>query len=274
MDGGQVASQPAAQSAQGQQQPVVVTPQPPLAPTQSGDQVKKIVGIKKAMTKTMTASLAVPTFTFSDDADCTALIALRQQLKTQIEGGITLLPFFMKALSLAMNDYPIINTVVSPDIDAEGLITQYVIKESHNFSVAIDSKDGLTTPNIKGVNNKSIKQLNIELKDLVYKVNENKLIRDDFDNGTFSVSSVGNIGGKYFVPTILRPQAAIIAIGKSDKKPKYGGQENGIHIWEPTDSISYSITADHRILDGATVARFSTQFKAYLEDPNLMLISS
>lgn len=119
--------------------------------------MKKIVGIKKAMTKTMTASLAVPTFTFSDDADCTSLIALRQQLKTQIEGGITLLPFFMKALSLAMNDHPEINTVVSPELDAEGLIKEYVIKESHNFSVAIDSKDGLTTPNIKGVNSMSIK---------------------------------------------------------------------------------------------------------------------
>ena len=113
--------------------------------------------MKKAMTKTMTASLAVPTFTFSDDADCTKIIALRQQLKTQIEGGITLLPFFMKALSLAMSDHPEVNAVVSPELDAEGLIKEYVIKESHNFAVAIDSKDGLTTPNIKGINGKSIK---------------------------------------------------------------------------------------------------------------------
>lgn len=105
----------------------------------------------------MTASLSVPTFTFSDDADCTNLIALRQKLKTQIEGGITLLPFFMKALSLAMHDHPLVNAVINPELDAEGLIKEYVIKESHNFSVAIDSKDGLTTPNIKGINSKSIK---------------------------------------------------------------------------------------------------------------------
>jgi pyruvate/2-oxoglutarate dehydrogenase complex dihydrolipoamide acyltransferase (E2) component len=79
---------------------------------------------------------------------------------------------------------------------------------------------------------------------------------------------VGNIGGRYFVPTILRPQASIIAIGKSVKQPKW--QNNA---WEPFDNISFSITADHRILDGATVARFSQAFKHYIENPNVMMIT-
>jgi pyruvate/2-oxoglutarate dehydrogenase complex dihydrolipoamide acyltransferase (E2) component len=83
------------------------------------------------------------------------------------------------------------------------------------------------------------------------------LTQSDFDDSTFSVSSVGNIGGRYFVPTILRPQAAIIAIGQSRKIPKYTGMVADEHRWEPYDSVSYSITADHRIIDGATVARFS-----------------
>lgn len=96
--------------------------------------------------------------------------------------------------------------------------------------------------------------------------------KSDFEDGTFSVSSVGNIGGKYFVPTILRPQAAIIAIGKAYKTPKYTGNDE-INTWEPMDTISFSITADHRILDGATVARFSQTMKKYIENPNLMLIS-
>lgn len=123
------------------------------------------------MTKTMTASLSVPTMTFSDECDATKLLALRNQLKTQIDGGITVLPFFMKALSLAMTDFPAINSVVSPELDDEGLIKEYVIKASHNFSVAIDSKDGLVTPNLKGINNMSIKQINDGLKALVEKVN-------------------------------------------------------------------------------------------------------
>ena len=178
----------------------------------------------------------------------------------------------MKAISLAMNEFPEINSVVDPELDNEGYIKQYVIKKDHNFSIAIDSKDGLTTPNIKQVNRKSILDLNGDMRDLIDKVQTNSLQKSDFDEGTFSVSSVGNIGGKYFVPTIFRPQAAIIAIGKAYKSPKYTGSGND-HSWEPMDTISFSITADHRILDGATIARFSQSMKRYIENPNLMLIS-
>lgn len=219
----------------------------------------------------MTQSLSIPTFTFSDDMDATKLIKLRSELKQSIS-DLTFMPFFMKAISLAMNEFPEINSVVDPELDNEGYIKQYVIKKDHNFSIAIDSKDGLTTPNIKQVNRKSILDLNGDMRDLIDKVQTNSLQKSDFDEGTFSVSSVGNIGGKYFVPTILRPQAAIIAIGKAYKSPKYTGSGND-HSWEPMDTISFSITADHRILDGATIARFSQSMKRYIENPNLMLIS-
>jgi len=88
-----------------------------------------------------------------------------------------------------------------------------VLKHDQNYSVAIDSPDGLTVPNIKQVQNKSILQINEALKDLSTRATNGGLTKADFDDGTFSVSSVGNIGGRYFVPTILRPQGAIIAIG-------------------------------------------------------------
>lgn len=80
-----------------------------------------------------------------------------------------------------------------------------MIKRDHNFSVAIDSKDGLTVPNIKAVQNKSILKIDADLKSLIERTAANKLTADDFADSTFSVSSVGNIGGRYFVPTILRP---------------------------------------------------------------------
>jgi 2-oxoisovalerate dehydrogenase E2 component (dihydrolipoyl transacylase) len=228
--------------------------------------------MKKAMTKTMTHALAVPTFTYSDDIDATHTMALRKELKSHIK-DLTLLPFFIKALSLSMKEFPIVNSVVDPELDEEGYIKSYVVKHDHNFSVAIDSDHGLTTPNIKACNDKSILQINSELRKMIERVSKNQLTQADFDDGTFSVSSVGNIGGKYFVPTILRPQAAIIAIGKATKQPKYTGHHGAQHTWEPMDSISFSITADHRILDGATVARFCQSFKRYIEHPNLMLIS-
>lgn len=190
--------------------------QPPLTGVTAEDQIKKISGIKKAMTKSMTQALSIPTFTFSDDIDATEMMNMRKELKKSIP-DLTLLPFFIKALSLAMNQFPEVNSIVNPALDNEGYIKEFVIKKDHNFSVAIDSDHGLVTPNIKKVNEKSILQINKDLRALVDKVKTNTLTQADYDDGTFSVSSVGNIGGRYFVPTILRPQAAIIAIGKAYK---------------------------------------------------------
>ena len=87
--------------------------------------------------------------------DATILLKLRKEMKAHVP-DLTLLPFFIKALSLAMNDFPMINSVVNPEIDAEGYIKEYVIKKDHNFAVAIDSPEGLTTPIIKQLNDKSI----------------------------------------------------------------------------------------------------------------------
>ena len=84
--------------------------------------------------------------------DCTELIKLRNEMKVLVPGGISILPFMMKAMSIALADYPVINSVVDPELGSDGLIKSYVIKAEHNFSVAVDSKEGLTTPIIKNVN--------------------------------------------------------------------------------------------------------------------------
>jgi len=84
--------------------------------------------------------------------DCTELIKLRNEMKVLVPGGISILPFMMKAMSIALADYPLINSVVDPELGSDGLIKSYVIKAEHNFSVAVDSKEGLTTPIIKNVN--------------------------------------------------------------------------------------------------------------------------
>lgn len=101
--------------------------------------------------------------------------------------------------------HPEVNCNVNPETDSDGYIKEYVIKEDHNFSIAIDSKDGLTVPNIKKVQEKSILEINEELQVLREKAEKGGLTQADFDNATFSISSVGNLGGTYFVPTILRP---------------------------------------------------------------------
>ena len=103
----------------------------------------------------MTESRSIPFFMFSDEIDASQLIILRQALKKQNK-NLTILPFFVKAASIAMNEFPIMNSNFNPETDEEGYIKEYVIKKDHNFSIAIDSKDGLTVPNIKRVQDKSI----------------------------------------------------------------------------------------------------------------------
>lgn len=224
------------------------------------------------MTKTMTESRTIPFFTFQEEIDATNLLELRKLLKKN-HTNLTLLPFFVKAASLAMNDFPIVNSNFNPETDEEGYIKEYVIKKDHNFSIAIDSKDGLTVPNVKRVQEKSILQINNDIVDLRNRVDQGKLTQADFDDATFSISSVGNIGGTYFVPTILRPQVAIMAIGKAKKVAKYVEDPVTGYKFLPADQINISISADHRILDGATVARFAARMKDLIENPNLMLIS-
>lgn len=106
--------------------------------------------MKKAMTKTMTESRSIPAFTFMDEIDATNLMKLRLLLKKN-HANLTLLPFFIKAASLSMVEYPIVNSNFNPETDEDGYIKEYVIKKDHNFSIAIDSKDGLTVPNIKKI---------------------------------------------------------------------------------------------------------------------------
>jgi 2-oxoisovalerate dehydrogenase E2 component (dihydrolipoyl transacylase) len=176
----------------------------PLTGVKPEDQVRKLTGMKKAMTKTMTESRTIPFFTFQDEIEATELMKLRQLLKKNHK-NLTMLPFFVKAASLAMNDFPIVNSNFNPETDDEGYIKEYVMKKDHNFSIAIDSKDGLTVPNIKRVQEKSILQINSDIIALRERVDHGKLTAADFEDATFSISSVGNIGGTGFVPTILRP---------------------------------------------------------------------
>lgn len=250
-----------------------VTPaQPALKGVTDHDQVKKIGGVKKGMTKTMTDALSIPFFVYQDEYDATNLMKLRKQLKAS-QPKLTMLPFFIKAISLSMRNHPLMNINVNPETDEDGYIKECVLKHDHNIAVAIDSQNGLVVPVIKRVQHKSILEINEELLELRDKASTGKLTAEDYEGGTFSVSSVGNLGGTYFVPTILRPQGAIVAIGKINKKPKYVETNSTGHVWEPIDAINFSYSCDHRVIDGATCARFSEDIRKLIEDPQNMLLN-
>jgi len=111
--------------------------------------------MKKAMTKTMTDARTIPFFMYADEVDVTELIKMRKLFKPQ-HPTLTMLPFLVKAISLSMKSHPIVNCNINPDVDEDGFIHEYVIKKDHNFSIAIDTKDGLTVPIVKKVQTKSI----------------------------------------------------------------------------------------------------------------------
>jgi len=221
--------------------------------------------IARAMTKSMNIANTIPHFGYKDEFDLTNLAGLRQELKPMAaEFGIKLsyMPFIIKAVSLALNDHPILNSSMSEDE------TELIYHEDHNIGVATDTPHGLLVPNIKGVQNLSVLEIAAELNRLHQAGMQNKLTPKDIKGGTFSLSNIGSIGGTYAKPVIVPPQVAIGAIGRIQRLPRFN--ENDEVVARQITYISWS--ADHRCIEGAVMARFSNKMKAYLEQPTAMLL--
>jgi 2-oxoisovalerate dehydrogenase E2 component (dihydrolipoyl transacylase) len=252
---------------------------------QKEDKVIKITGFQKAMTKTMTLANQIPSFLYSDEYNVDKLVNLRKEINKTSKIKLTYMPFIIKAVSLSLQQFPILNSHVNPLLGEDGFIYEYTVKKDHNIAVAIDSADGLIVPNIKSVQNKDIIDIQKDLYNLREKVEAKKLSSDDLYNGTFTISNIGNIGGKVLNPVILPPQACIIGISKIldalKLVTKDADTEGSIlfHLVENKDvsvifhkSMNMCISADHRIIDGATVARFSEVFRSYIENPLKILV--
>lgn len=250
--------------------------------TSTEDKVMKIAGFQKAMNKTMSQSTSIPSFLFTDEYNVDTLVKLRKEMNKSSKDDfkISFMPFLIKAVSLGLLRYPILNSTVNSNLGDDGLIYEYTIKKDHNISVAIDSPEGLVVPNIKKVQEKSIAQIQKDLYDLRDKTLKKKLTSEDLKDGTFTVSNIGNIGGKVLSPVIMPPQSCIIGISKIFDSitvmPQNKVHEDSqvYHLVENKDlavvfhkTLNICISADHRILDGATVARFSESVKAYVENP-------
>ncbi|KAF2078358.1 hypothetical protein CYY_000342 [Polysphondylium violaceum] len=226
-----------------------------------------ITGIRKAMVKTMNAASAVPHFGFSEEYIMDKLTELRSQLKPIAESrGIKLsyMPFLIKACSLALSRYPVLNSSISQSQ------TEIIYKNYHNIGVAIDTPQGLLVPNIKNVESKSIFEIAQELNRLQKEGAKGTLTPADMSGGTFSLSNIGTIGGTYCSPVLLLPEVCIGAIGKIQKLPRFDKHGNVY----PCSVMIISWSGDHRIIDGATIANFSNLLKSYIEQPNTMLLDT
>ncbi|XP_017050735.1 lipoamide acyltransferase component of branched-chain alpha-keto acid dehydrogenase complex, mitochondrial [Drosophila ficusphila] len=230
------------------------------------DRVEVLKGVRKAMLKSMTESLKIPHFAYSDEIDMTQLVEFRNQLQAEANKNgvpkLTFMPFCIKAASIALSKYPVLNS--SLDLTNESLI----YKGAHNISVAIDTPQGLVVPNIKNCQAKNIIEIAKDLNALVERGRTGSLTPTDFADGTFSLSNIGVIGGTYTHPCIMAPQVAIGAMGRTKKVPRFNDKDEVVKAY----IMCVSWSADHRVIDGVTMASFSNVWKQYLEQPALFLL--
>ena len=235
-------------------------------PTTGQTRVEAIRGIKAVMANAMQESVStIPHFTYCEEIDLTELIALRGELKEQYakqEIKLTMMPFFMKAMSLALKEFPIVNSKVNSDC------TEVTYFDDHNIGMAVDSKVGLLVPNIKRVQTKSILDLATDITKLTNDARSGRVASNDLKEGTITISNIGAIGGTVATPIINKPEVAIVALGKVQQLPRFDQHGNV----QARSVMQVSWSGDHRVIDGGTIARFCNLWKSFLEKPSNMLV--
>ncbi|GBL02838.1 dihydrolipoamide acetyltransferase [Glaciecola sp. KUL10] len=223
-------------------------------------------GMRAAMAKQMVASTStIPHFTVSDELCMDSLIDLRLRLKSDFaDKGLKLsfMPFFIKSLSLALTEFEEINAQFDDESNTLKVFA------NHNIGLAVDSKVGLLVPNIKSVQNKSLLEVTQELNRIIDAAREGKLSSADLKGGTISISNIGALGGTIATPVINKPEVAIVALGKTQRLPRFN--ESGEVYASNIMTINWS--GDHRVIDGATMVRFNNLWMSYLSSPEKMLV--
>jgi pyruvate dehydrogenase E2 component (dihydrolipoamide acetyltransferase) len=228
-----------------------------------------IRGLRKKIAEKMHQSKTTAAhFTYVEECDATELVKLRTQAKVIAEKRgikLTYLPFILKAMVEAGKQHPRINSTV--DDAAQELITYPYF----NISLSVQTEDGLSVPVVKNVEQKSIFELAIEIADIVDRARKKKLTMADFQGSTLTLTNAGSIGGLFATPIINYPEVAILGFNKIARKPVVkviGGREKIV----VRDWTYFSISMDHRMLDGAEAAEFLKTFISYIENPSLLFL--
>jgi pyruvate dehydrogenase E2 component (dihydrolipoamide acetyltransferase) len=202
----------------------------------------------------------IPHVTNHDDADITDLETFRVQLNKENEKSgvkVTMLAFLIKACVAALKKFPEFNA----SLDGEDL----VLKRYFHIGFAADTPNGLVVPVIKDADQKGILQISAEMSALAAKAREGKLGPAEMSGGCFSISSLGGIGGRYFTPIINAPEVAILGVCKSATEPRWDASLNG-GAFVPRLMLPLSLSWDHRVIDGASAARFNAYLGSVLAD--------
>lgn len=235
------------------------------APSQLEDRIP-IHGIRKRIAEKMAKSLhTTAQVTHIDEVDFTELIALREKLKPIAEEQgvkLTFMPFIMHAAVSSLKDSPYFNASIDDEKQ------EMIVKHYYNIGFATDTPNGLIVPVVKDVDRKTIFQVARELTDLSEKARSGRISLDEIQGGTFTVTNIGTLGGLMSTPIINTPEVAILGVHKIQKRPVV--RENQIVI---RDMCYLSLSFDHRIVDGADGARFTTRLISILENPGLLMLN-
>jgi pyruvate dehydrogenase E2 component (dihydrolipoamide acetyltransferase) len=208
--------------------------------------------------------LNVPHVTHSDEADITDIDKYRKELDTAAKTDgyrVTLLAFLVKASVSVLKQFPEFNSSLSPEKDS------LILKKFYNIGIAVDTPEGLVVPVVKDADRKGIIELSKEFGEISKKARDGKLSPGDMQGGTFTISSLGGIGGTSFTPIVNAPEVAILGVVRSKMSPVWSGSE-----FVPRLMLPVSLSYDHRVIDGALAARFTRQLCHLLEDDRRLLL--
>ena len=213
-------------------------------------------GIRKMIGKRMEVSGAYPMTYQGMYVDVTDLLAFRKKVNAETGAGLTVNDFIVKAVSIALQRTPLMNSAFNEDM------TQIQVYGNYNISVMTASDKGLVAPVIKETEKKTIYQISAEMKEMIEKANAGKLMPDDYAGGTFGVTNLGKLNSYDSVPLPQPPQPAIMAVVV---------EKDGEDVIGPRMMMKLVIGGDHRILDGTPLAAFLNDMKKLLEDPEALV---
>lgn len=233
----------------------------PEAEAQTTDKVVNLTPNENQMLRVMTDALNIPHFGYAHSVDFTTLDSLRKKFNNKKASNstgeavpkLTALSIVMKAVSLAFNQHPRLNAYLETPTDSGK--PRLTVKRSHDFGIAVDTPHGLLVPVVKGVQNRSILSVAAEINRLSDLAKRGALAPSDMRGATFTVSNIGSIGGSVVNPVIVPPMVAIVGVGKTEEVPAFASDEHGESRIIKRQKTTFSWSADHRVLDGAAVAR-------------------
>lgn len=227
-------------------------------------------GIRKKIAENMQmAKHVVPHFTLMDEANVTALVSMREELRAVGEKTgvkITYLPFVMKALIATIREFPMFNASI------DDAAQEIVYKKYFNLGFAADTPNGLLVPVIKNADQKTIIQLSREINDLAKRARDGKLALDEMKGATITVTNIGSVGGQYATPIINHPEVAIFGMYKIQEKPVIKRDAAGNMSLDSIRTMGFTVTADHRLIDGAVAANFLKAFVGRIENPGVLML--